>query len=167
MTLLSTNSSESQTPKSEKLRQAFELLQQCGYEDTYRLGIVSSGVEQFFGAVYNKGDVYSHNRFSAGSIIDDAVLVKLPKRIMRSQFRNSEGKVGVELGFSDVDFIDEGTIEVKPQYGFFLRWLDEESQFRYCQAVLGFLEGKKIAKAQAAGIVLPDGPLTPPPGHRR
>jgi hypothetical protein len=86
----------------------------------------------------------------------DYVVMENPKRFSRFVLVDSRaGTQNTNITFADMDFIQNGTIEVKPKGVFFLDWLDYTSQFLYCRAYLRFLEGRIKAKAMQSGLVLP------------
>lgn len=89
-------------------------------------------------------------------LLADVVLLKNPKRLTRLQMidRNTGG-LAVEIRFSDFDFLSGGKIEVRHQGGFRLSWLNGESQLTYLKIYVGFLDSRRVAKAKAAGLVIP------------
>jgi hypothetical protein len=81
------------------------------------------------------------------------VCLKNPKLIIRRVLsQQSTGALAIQTVFSDYDLLDEGYIEVVPKTFFFLDWLNYQSQINYCGAYFNFLEGRRLARAQAAGI---------------
>ena len=119
------------------------------------------------------GECYDQKEYlvdgSHSSIFQRAPFVSLknPKRMTRIQGMNRQtGQISVQLQFGDLDFVGGGIIEVRPLAAFFLDWCDFGTQVRYCRAYLGYIEGKKKAMAEAAGIILPGAPQVPSSLHR-
>jgi hypothetical protein len=160
MTLHTSSSSVSRTQKSDKLQQLHDELAKHGYVFE-TLGIVGTGFEQFFGEIVITTDPYALAKTDALTM--GFVKVRNPKRLMRiERVHPGTGQIAVEIRFSDVDFVNKGLIEVRPVMGFYLDWLDEESQVRYCEGLRNYLDAKRLAQAKASGIVIPDGPMAPP-----
>lgn len=84
-----------------------------------------------------------------------AVALRNPRRLTRhTMVDRSTNQIGSQLVFSDFDFMSAGVIEVVPVAAFFLDWCDAQTQVNYCMAYLNFMEGRRRAQAEAAGIQL-------------
>ncbi len=149
MTESSQNSETTSPPKLEEMKS--ELRQQG--VDVERLSIVTAVGDIIVGEV---------QRWSEDGMVD----LKNPRRLVRAQMMGPEGMT-MKFQIIDWDLLVSGTISVHPQVFCSLKTTDEETQARYFTLYLGYLEGKKLSRAQAAGLHLPNGPLPTggiPPG---
>lgn len=156
--LLSGTTEVGPTPEEKILDEMHALIRSEGVVPEHLVVLILGPSEMVFGEVYDP-DRYraSHEPSSFGSIFEagDFVAVKDPKRLIRLS-ANNQGNLSFQLAFADFDMIERGTVEFKPQAAFFLSWLSAISQINYCHAFLGWADGKKMASAKAAGIVMPD-----------
>jgi hypothetical protein len=118
------------------------------------------------------GEVFDHEKMMAdgpeaghGSVMEERTFlgIKNPRLIIRRVLTHREtGALKIESVFSDYDMVDEGYVEVRPMSVFFLDWMNWQTQLNYCGNYLGFLEGRKLARAEAAAaaagikVVRPD-----------
>jgi hypothetical protein len=111
------------------------------------------------------GEVVDHELFTGtegghGSILrqnDGVILIHNPRRLTRHTLVDrASNQINNQMVFSDFDFIHVGLVEVRANVAFFLDWCDVITQLQYCGSYANFLEGRRRAQAQAAGIVLPD-----------
>lgn len=83
--------------------------------------------------------------------------VQRPKRLSRHVLvSRTSGQMGIELRVWDFDLMaDSGSVLLVPQGGFRLSRQHITTQINYCAMLVDFLDSKMIAKAQEAGIELP------------
>jgi hypothetical protein len=142
-------------------------LKKEGVEPTGLMVVTVGEAEMLIGECYDHGDYVVDGTHSSIFQRGPFVSLKNPKRMTRLQAMNRQtGQVSVQLQFGDLDFIGSGIIEVRPVAAFFLDWCDYGTQVRYCKAYLGYIEGRKKAMAEAAGLILPGAPQTPSSLHR-
>jgi hypothetical protein len=114
--------------------------------------LILGGNEMVMGQLLNP---ITDNRFNWERIPDVAIM-KSPKRLTRlSMVDRATGQLMSELRMSDFDFVSDGEVHFKHFGGFNVSWVDEEAQLQYLGSYKGFLESKKLASAQEAGIIIP------------
>lgn len=159
----STQMTDDEITAAAMLKTLHEALKQAGVDPTALACVAVGDVEMFIGEVYDHQDYVDGDSHASIFQHADFVSLKNPKRLSRLQMQNRQtGQVGVQLQFGDFDFMTGGIIEVRPTMAFFFDWCDFATQYRYCNAYLGFIEGKKRAAAQAAGLILPSAPPATP-----
>jgi hypothetical protein len=84
-----------------------------------------------------------------------SIVLKNPRRLTRVAMRAADGRIGYELRFSGLDFMNEGAVEFVPTAGFMLDWCDDRTKIAYLNVYIGFFEDQKIQKAKEAGITIP------------
>jgi hypothetical protein len=81
--------------------------------------------------------------------------VKNPKRLIRQQGMVPGKGLVVSISMVDWDMVDDGVVHVKPIAYVLVSEMSEETQGRYLGIYLGYLEDRKIQRAQQAGIAIP------------
>lgn len=88
------------------------------------------------------------------SLVGRSVTISSPKRFIRLQ---KATQTGLEMNFlvTDLDMIDDGTVQVHALVAYRLKDLNEESQGRYLGFLLDHLSQREQERRARSGIILP------------
>lgn len=155
-------SEEAESPWSTEiahLRQVHEVLRGFDVEPEALAVLFVGPNEMVFGEVLDH-EIFVGPEGMHGSLLrqnEGVVVIRNPRRLTRHTIMDrSTNQLGNQMVFSDFDFIDKGLLEVRANAAFFVDWGNPPTQLQYCAAYANFLEGRRRAQAEAAGIVLPN-----------
>jgi hypothetical protein len=88
------------------------------------------------------------------SLVIGSVKVKDPKRYLRIQQMTQEG-LSISFMIGDLDMMDSGTVEARPNWGYYVKDMGTRGQTDLLRLYVDFLERRSVNRAKEAGLHLP------------
>lgn len=104
-------------------------------------------------------------------VTDPWLLAKNLRRVIRQQQRSPDGSTaGFSFGIADLDLIEDGEVNLNPLLVAHIDQMSISSRLRYAEMYLSFMKEREAfqvrARAEEAGLTLPDGGAPIPPRRR-